>query len=200
MTMDRTYLWYANRGSGVVVVALLTLATALGIVATVRAGSSRWPRFATQALHRNVSLIAVGLLVVHVTVAVLDTFVDLTWLDILVPLQGDYASKHRLGLFLGSLGFDLMIVVIVTSLLRHRMGHKLWRGIHLTAYVAWGAGLVHGLLLGTDKTTVWDVSVTVVSVAVVIGAGFVRVSTWAHERRLHADTLPLTAEISGGSR
>jgi methionine sulfoxide reductase heme-binding subunit len=195
--MDRIYLWYANRGTGVVLVAMFTLSTALGIVATVRAGSARWPRFATQALHRNVSLIAVGLLLIHSSVAVLDTFVDLTWLDILVPLQGKYAAKNRLGLMLGSVAFDLVWVVIVTSLLRHRMGHRLWRGIHLTAYVCWAAGLVHGLLLGSDTGTIWNISVTVISVAVVAGAGIVRVSTWAHERRLHADTLPLSETVGG---
>ncbi len=191
-------LWFANRGSGVVLVALLTLSTALGIVATVRAGTSRWPRFATQALHRNVSLISVGLMVLHAVVAKLDTYVDLTWLDIIVPIQGNYAAKHRLGLWLGCVAFDVILVVIVTSLLRHRMGHKTWRGIHLLSYVSWGAGLVHGMVLGTDAYTVWSLSVTILSVAVVAGAGIVRIATWAHERRLHADTMPLTSETAGG--
>jgi len=192
-------LWFANRGSGVVLVALLTLSTALGIVATVRAGSSRWPRFATQALHRNVSLISVGLMVLHAVVAKLDTYVDLTWIDIIIPIQGDYAAKHKLGLFLGSLAFDLIFVVVITSLLRHRMGHKVWRGIHLASYVSWAAGVVHGLVLGTDAYTVWSISVTILSVAVVAGAGIVRIATWAHERRLHADTLPLTVDANGGA-
>jgi len=191
-------LWFANRGSGVVLVALLTLSTALGIVATVRAGTSRWPRFATQALHRNVSLISAGLMVLHAVVAKLDTYVDLTWLDIVVPIQGNYAAKHRLGLFLGAIAFDVIFVVIVTSLLRHRMGHKTWRGIHLFAYVSWAAGLVHGMVLGTDAYTAWSLSVTILSVAVVAGAGIVRIATWAHERRLHADTMPLTSETAGG--
>ncbi len=191
-------LWFANRGSGVVLVALLTLSTALGIVATVRAGTSRWPRFATQALHRNVSLISVGLLVLHAVVAKLDTYVDLTWLDIFIPIQGEYAAKHKLGLWLGCVAFDLILVVLITSLLRHRMGHKTWRGIHLFSYVSWAAGLVHGMVLGTDAYTAWSLTVTIISVAVVAGAGIVRIATWAHERRLHADTMPLTSDAAGG--
>jgi methionine sulfoxide reductase heme-binding subunit len=197
--MDRTMLWYANRGSGVVLIAMFTLSTALGIVATVRAGSARWPRFATQALHRNVSLISVGLLLIHVTVAVLDSFVDLTWLDILVPLQGNYAAKHRVGLFLGSAAFDLLAVVVLTSLFRHRMGHRFWRTIHLLSYVCWGAGLWHGIVLGTDTSTIWDLAVTWISVALVAGAVLVRIATWAHERRLAADALPLTTPDATGS-
>jgi succinate dehydrogenase hydrophobic anchor subunit len=42
-------LWYANRATGVVLVVLLTASTALGVSSTARAGSVRWPRFATQA-------------------------------------------------------------------------------------------------------------------------------------------------------
>jgi len=50
-------LWYLNRSTGVVLVAVLTVSTALGILSASGAGS-RWPRFARQGLHRNVSLIA----------------------------------------------------------------------------------------------------------------------------------------------
>lgn len=62
---DGKTLWYAMRAAGVVLVVLLTASTALGVFSTARAGSRRWPRFATQALHRNVSLIASLLLVVQ---------------------------------------------------------------------------------------------------------------------------------------
>lgn len=178
--------WFANRGTGVVLVALLTLSTALGVFATVRAGSARWPRFATQALHRNVSLLAFALLVVHIVTAVIDEFVDLTWWDAFLPITGTYAAKERLPLALGSIALNLLIAIILTSLLRHRMAHTHWRGIHLFTYVAWAAGVLHGYLIGTDAGTTWALVVNVASVFVVVAAGVIRLATFANERRRDA--------------
>lgn len=178
--------WFANRGTGVVLVAVLTLSTALGVFATVRAGSPRWPRFATQALHRNVSLLAAALLVVHIVTAVVDEYVDLSWWDAFWPMTGKYAAKERLPLALGSIALNLLIVVIATSLLRHRLTHTHWRGIHLLTYAAWAAGVLHGYLIGTDSNTTWSLAVTVVSVFVVVAAGVIRLATFANERRRDA--------------
>ena len=178
-------LWFLNRGSGVVLVAVLTVATALGVVATVRSGSVRWPRFATQSLHRSVSLLATVLVVVHAGTAVLDTyvsgFVTITPLDALVPFTSSY---QRLWLGVGTLALDLMLAVVVTSLVRHRLGHGTWRLVHLLAYLSWGLGVLHGWMIGTDSRTWWGCAVTVASVGIVGAAAVVRVATALQERRL----------------
>ena len=166
-------LWYANRSTGVVVVGLLTLSTAMGVFSTARAGSSRWPRFATQALHRNV----------HVTTAVADTFVDIRWFDAVVPFLGLYS---RLWLGVGAIASDLLIAVVLTSLVRHRLNHRRWRIVHLMAYLGWVLGVVHGLGIGTDSGTVWGMTVSVASIGVVAAFCVLRVATLVHERRIAA--------------
>ena len=176
-------LWYLNRGTGVVLVALLTGSCVLGILATVRAGGPRWPRFATQALHRNLSLLATAFLLLHVVTAVVDTYVDIRWWESVVPFLGRY---RPLWLGLGAVGFDLIGAVVVTSLVRHRMNHARWRAVHLASYLAWGIGILHGIGIGTDTTTSWGAGVTVVSVGAVTAAAVVRLSTWSHERKLAA--------------
>lgn len=189
-------LWFANRGTGVVLVALFTLSTVLGIVATARAGTPRWPRFATQSLHRNVSLLSAAMLVVHIATAVLDNFVDLDWYDAIYPTPGKYADKHFVPLLLGSLALNLTIAVVLTSLVRARLNHRLWRGIHLFAYVSWASGVLHGFLIGTDARTTWSLLVTIASVGAVGIAAVVRLATFAHERRLHADATGTLDVIS----
>ena len=183
-------LWFANRGTGVVLVALLTLATALGVLATARTGSRWWPRFATQTLHRNVSLLATVLLVVHAATAVLDEFVDLRWYHVVLPVGGEYATKQRLPLSLSAAALVLLSVVVATSLLRHRLSHRVWRAVHLLTYAAWASGVLHGVLIGTDATTWWGLGVTVTSVVVVAAAVALRLVTARSERRL-AETGPM---------
>lgn len=180
---DGKTLWYAMRAAGVVLVVLLTASTALGVFSTARAGSRRWPRFATQALHRNVSLIASLLLVVHIVCAVLHEFVDIRWWDAFVPFLGPY---EPLWIGLGAVATDLMIVIVITSLVRERLQHRGWRIIHLFSYVAWVIGVVHGLGIGTDSFTAWGLSISAVSIGVVATFGVVRLVTLAHERRLAA--------------
>ena len=76
----------------VVALLLLTGSTVLGVMATVRWRSERWPRFVTSGLHRNVSLLALAFLVVHIVSAVADGFAPIGWLDSVIPFHGTYRS------------------------------------------------------------------------------------------------------------
>jgi predicted ferric reductase len=180
---DGKALWYAMRASGVVLVVLLTASTALGVFSTARAGSVRWPRFATQALHRNISLLSVLLLVVHLVCSVLHEFVDIRWWDVFVPFLGPY---EPLWIGLGAVASDLVIVVVITSLVRDRLQHRGWRIIHLSSYGAWAIGVVHGIGIGTDSFSAWGLSISAVSIGIVATFAVVRLVTLAHERRLAA--------------
>ena len=168
-------LWYLNRGTGIVLVAVLTLSVVLGVVSASGRGSRRWPRFALQTLHRNVSVLAVGLLVAHAVTPVLDTYVNhyaqISWLDTVVPFVSHY---QPLALGLGALALDLLVVVVLTSAARLRFGRRAWYAVHLSSYAAWGLGLLHGFLVGSDARTVWGLGVTAAAVVVVAAAGVLR--------------------------
>jgi predicted ferric reductase len=184
LVTDEKFVWYLMRGSGVVLLALLTISTVLGIASTARAGSRAWPRFATQALHRNVSLISVALLVAHCVAAVIHTYVDIRWIDVFVPFIGPY---EPLWVGLGTLAVDAIVVVSATSLLRERLSHRSWRAIHLTSYLAWGFGVLHSIGLGTDATsTVWGLGVTIACVGLVAASVVVRLATLNNERKYAA--------------
>ena len=164
-------LWFANRGTGFVLLVLLTLSTMLGVLSTARVSPRLWPRMLTQGLHRNVSLLAVTFLVAHVVTAVVDTFVDIRWWHAFVPFAGTY-MPFWLGL--GTLSLDLMIAITATSLLRHKMSHRPWRAIHVMAYASWGLGLLHGLQMGTDAGSVWGAAINYGCIAVVLLAVLAR--------------------------
>ena len=141
-------LWYTTRSTGVVAFVLLTLSFAFGLAATKRALASRhWPRFATQAFHRNLSLLAVAFLLVHIVTTLADSYVHVGWWSWIVPGASSYRTVWT---SLGTLAFDLVVVLIVTSLLRDRMPARLWRAIHWSSYAAWPFAFLHFLGTGTD--------------------------------------------------
>jgi sulfoxide reductase heme-binding subunit YedZ len=145
--MDGPFLWFLNRGTGLVLLALLTLTVVAGVLASRGRAGGRVPRFLTQTVHRDLALVGVVLLVVHVASAVADTYVDIRWWQALVPVGATY---QPLWLGLGTLTLDLLLVVVVTSLVRHRLPHGAWRAVHLTTYGAWGLSIAHGVGIGTD--------------------------------------------------
>ena len=164
-------LWYLNRGSGVALLLVLTLTLCLGIL-SARGGQGRFvPRFVTQQLHRNIGLLGLVLVVGHVFTAVADTYVDIRWWQALSPAGATYKP---LWLGLGSLAFDVMLMVVLTSVLRHRLGQRAWHTLHLLGYLAWPLALVHAVGIGTDATTPWGREIGLACVGAVGAAVVVR--------------------------
>ena len=178
-------LWFLNRGSGFVLLAALTGTVVLGILATQGRAGARVPRFVTQTLHRDVGLLSTVFLVVHVTTAVVDTYVDIAWWQALAPFGATY---QPLWLGIGAVSLDLILVVIVTSLLRHRIPHRLWRTLHLSTYAAWALGVVHGLGIGTDTGTTAATAAYLASV----GCVFIALGVRVHSRQRSPESVKNT--------
>ena len=164
-------LWYLTRGSGAVALVLLTASVCLGIAMSLRVSSTRWPRFAVGTLHRNVTLLSVAFVAVHVVTTVADGYAPIGLQDAIVP----FASPYRpLWLGLGAVSFDVLLALVITSFLRHRIGVRLWRGIHWLAYASWPVALVHSLGTGSDARTTWLAALSLACVACVAAAVVVR--------------------------
>ncbi|MCW7986955.1 ferric reductase [Streptomyces platensis subsp. clarensis] len=140
-------LWYASRAGGTLALLLLTGTVVLGIVSGGRARPRRIGRFELGVLHRNLSLLTLVFLGVHVVTAVLDPFVHLGWAVSVVPFG---ASYRPLWLGLGTAGLDLLLAIAVTSALRRRLGVRRWKAVHWLAYAAWPLAVFHGVGTGTD--------------------------------------------------
>ncbi|WP_203656795.1 ferric reductase-like transmembrane domain-containing protein [Actinocatenispora rupis] len=166
-----TALWYFARGTGVVSLLLLTGTMLLGLLGPLRVSSDGWPRFVLGGLHRNLSLLVVAFLGIHVASSVVDTYAGIGWLDAVVP----FGSVYRpVWLGLGAVAFDLLLALVVTSLLRRRIGHRPWRVLHWLAYACWPVAVVHAWGTGTDAGHGWVFLLTLVCVAAVAVAVAVR--------------------------
>jgi sulfoxide reductase heme-binding subunit YedZ len=176
LSSNSTTYWYLTRSTGVVALILLTCVVVLGVIDASRLSSVSWPRFVTDALHRRVSLLAVVFLGVHIATAVIDTYVSIGLLDAVIPFHGSY---RPLWLGLGAIAFDMLLAVIISSILRSRIGHRSWRAIHWLGYACWPIAVVHGLGTGSDASHAWMLIIDGLCVMSVAGVVVLRMSSTA---------------------
>ena len=167
-------LWFLTRSTGLVSLILLTATIVVGVVASVGWTTQRWPRFLSQNVHRNLSLFCVGFVAVHVVTTVGDGYVPIGFADAFIPFRSPY---RPLWVGLGALTFDLLLAVLVTSALRHRIGFASWRFVHWMAYLCWPIALFHGLGSGSDPPLPVVLFVDVVCTGAVLGAVAWRLAT-----------------------
>ena len=145
--ITHTALWYASRATGVVTLVLLTAVVILGMLVNRQGRLPGLPRFAVTGLHRNISLLSVAFLAIHVLTAIADPYVTIGLAVTVIPFTAGYKP---LWLGLGALSLDLAAALIVTSLARARMGRRAWRAIHWAAYAAWPLAVAHSLGSSAD--------------------------------------------------
>jgi sulfoxide reductase heme-binding subunit YedZ len=178
-------LWYATRGTGAVTLLLLTASVVLGVAETRAWRPAGTSLFAVSSLHRTLSLLAITLLAVHIVTTLLDPFPHISALVAVVP----FASPYRtLWLGLGTVAADLLLALVVTSLVRRRLGYGAWRGIHWLAYACWPVALLHGLGTGSDPKSAWMLMLTIACVGAV---------ALACATRLAAASAPARARAAG---
>ena len=167
-------LWYATRATGLVTMLLLTAGVLLGILTTGRFAGGSWPRFLTVGLHRNLSLLVLVFLALHVGTTVADQFVSIPLTAAFLPFASDYKEYW---LSLGAVALDLLLALVATSLVRTRLGHGAWRRVHWLAYACWPVAVAHGLGIGTDRGATWVLVLSMACVLAVLGTATWRVIT-----------------------
>jgi hypothetical protein len=171
--------WYLTRGTGTIALILLTLSVAFGVANIRRLRTPNVPRFVFDAVHRNVSLLAVAFVSVHILTSVLDSFAPINLIDAVVPF---FSAYRPVWLGLGAVAFDLLLAVAITSMLRQRFGYRTWRAVHWAAYASWPIALVHGLGTGSDTKKAWMLAIVAGCLVVVLVAVVSRVTAGWPER------------------
>jgi sulfoxide reductase heme-binding subunit YedZ len=197
--MTSMAFWYLIRATGLVSLVLMTATIVLGVVVQRQQRLPGLPRFGAVTLHRSVSLISALLLAVHVVTSVVDSYVGIPAVAALVPFTSGW---RPVGVGLGALAIELMVVIIATSLLRGRIPHRLWRAVHWTSYLLWPLAFVHGLMTGTDLGAGWALALALGCAAVVGGTTAV---AWTGRSSGPAERAPAalastSAALAHGSR
>jgi sulfoxide reductase heme-binding subunit YedZ len=160
-------LWALGSGTGIVALVLFTVSMVLGIIQ--RSGRTvPWlGRLGISDLHRTAALTGTGLVVAHVGTLYFDPYAQLRLVDFVFPFLGAY---RPLWLGLGTLALDLLGVVTVVSLLRQRVGPRVFKAVHWATYVLWPVALLHALGNGTNAGAGWFRALAVVCITAVVTA------------------------------
>lgn len=165
--MSDEALWALGRGTGITALVLLTMSIALGVVTRSGRPLPGLPRFAVSSLHRSIALGTTLLVALHVTTMVIDPYAMLDIVDVVIPFRAGY-SPVWVGL--GTLALDVLLVVVASGLLRHRLSPRVFRGIHYATYALWPTAFVHSLGSGSDAGHAWMIAICAVCAAVVVAA------------------------------
>ncbi|WP_228982530.1 ferric reductase-like transmembrane domain-containing protein [Streptomyces sp. DH12] len=166
---------FLDFGTGVLSLVSLTASVAWALVATDRLLLTPRQRLLAQAVHRGTAVASLGFLLLHGTVKVALGHVEL--IGALVPFGlGVTGSAGLVGF--GSLAGLLMVVVASTGALRSALAGRgaiaaRWRPLHMLAYPAWCAALIHGLYAGRPAAP-WVMVLYGMSLAAVAAAVSVR--------------------------
>ena len=160
-------MWYLTRGAGLVSLVMLTAVVVMGIAQVQRWASEGWPRLVVAGLHKNLSLLVLVFLGLHVATSVLDGFAPIHWVSAVVPFTSSY---RPLWLGLGAVAVDLLVALVVTSLLRRHLRLSTWRLVHWSAYACWPIAFLHGLGAGSDGRVSWVLVLDAVCLAAVVMA------------------------------
>ena len=187
-----TALWYASRATGVVSLILLSAVMIIGMLVNRQGRLPGLSAFAGLSLHRFTSLLAVGFLALHILTAVAEPLAGVGLAAAIIPFV---AADKPFWLGLGTVSFDLMAALIVTSLLRRHIGRRCWRAVHWLAYACWPAALAHSIGSNPDMRSgrLLDLAVACI-VAVLAAAGWRLAGPVRARPRARLGPVPAAAE------
>lgn len=141
------FVWIVARATGVAAYIALCLSILSGIALRTSVLDFLATNRALRSLHDFMTWIWIPLGFGHVTALLLDKTARIAPLDVVIPFQVTYAP---LAIGLGTLSFDIVVIITVTSWLRRRMDDRVWRWVHRSSYLVFVTMFLHALLSGTD--------------------------------------------------
>ncbi|GAA4861455.1 ferric reductase-like transmembrane domain-containing protein [Actinomycetospora straminea] len=164
-------LWNISRALGLVALLLLGVVLALGALhntSLTELLGQALPRFVLVALHRNLALITVVFVALHVVTVLVTPYLPLRWYHVVVP---GTASFNPWPVGMGALALDLLLAVVISSALRKYLSKRAWLVVHWTSYVCFPVAVAHAVANASLRGgTWWTLVVPLVATALVVAA------------------------------
>ncbi|MCZ1264350.1 ferric reductase [Paenibacillus tundrae] len=148
--VDYLPTWNIIRISGIAAYLLLFAGVFLGIAQGMPMAKGK-PKADMFKWHTRTTWLAFGLGLVHALTLYIDHYSPFTWSELLIPFT---ASVHPIGSGLGTLSFYGLVIVLLSSDLRNKLGRKWWFMFHMLSYPVFIGLLFHGMVTGSDSGNV----------------------------------------------
>jgi len=145
--MDDLTFWFIARITGLTAFAVLSLSVLSGEALRTSVLDFLAKNRAIRKLHDFTTPLWLPLAFAHIIALLLDKTARIAPINVVVPFLTDYGE---VAIGLGTIAFDIIMIVTITSWLRSRMNNTLWMWIHRTSYIAFVALFFHAALSGTD--------------------------------------------------
>lgn len=106
-------------------------------------------------IHKYLAISFGVALLVHLISLLFDGFVSFGIWDVLIPFHSNYKAFP---VALGVVGFYVVLIVMLSSLIARFQHSPWWRKLHFLVYPLFVLGLLHGLLTGTDSKNIFMLS------------------------------------------
>ena len=164
--LDSRVYWYMSRSAGIVAYLLLWMSVMAGIGISSKLFNDFVSPQITNEVHKFTSILAMIAGAFHGLILLGDTYMSFSLFDILIPFKSAY---QPIWVGLGILGFYLLAMLVVSFYIKKRIGHRTWRLLHYSSFALWVMTTLHGVLAGTDTSTVL---MKVVYTAAVVSVGY----------------------------
>lgn len=136
--------------AGLVAMVLLTINILLGLLLSARYNTVRdWPhrKLPVFDIHNWTAYTALALIVLHPVLLLFSETAHFRLVDVLVPIRSPHQTLYN---NLGALAFYGVLLVVVTSYFRSRLGSRLWKKLHYVSYAAAAFLFIHGVMIDPD--------------------------------------------------
>jgi sulfoxide reductase heme-binding subunit YedZ len=138
--------WFTIRATGTVAYLLLYLSVIIGLYSQVQKKRKKKINGVIY-LHESLSNWAIILVGGHLGVLMIDAFMGFKWSELFIPFQSAYKT---IPMALGTIAFYFLIITIITSKLRKKIGYLRWRKLHALNPILYMLVTIHGLWIGSD--------------------------------------------------
>jgi predicted ferric reductase len=139
--------WFIARITGLTAFAVLSLSVLSGEALRTSVLDFLAKNRAVRKLHDFTTPLWLPLVFAHIIALLFDKTARIQPINVVIPFVTDYG---QLPIGLGTVAFDIVMIVTITSWLRSKMNNTLWTWIHRTSYVGFVALFFHAALSGTD--------------------------------------------------
>lgn len=152
--------WIILRSAGVAAYVALFLSVAWGLISSTSLITKRISKPTSTAFHATVASAGLAFLAIHLIGLFVDRAVPFGAADLLVPMRTTY---RPVSVAFGIVAMYGMVIILVSSWVRKRVGTLWWRRLHLLAVPMFTLSLLHGLFAGSDSSRPWMFALYVVT-------------------------------------